>query len=475
MIDFYFLPSMQLVLFLITAIVVFAMQSIYVSKRLFRYDAKRQKSFLGEFLLLIYIGTLALVPTQVYGYRPYGVMSLEPIENTLLIFAFIATIIIAISSDTSKKWRAVAIFALLITQPDLSTALKISYHFLWILGVLILFVHSFFIIHDENKRQKQELSSASIQEGLDNLPTGILFCGEDGYIYLTNRKMQSLMLRFFGAELKNGALMWKHLTSCKIENGQCQQMEDDILIRTEDEAWRFARRCFRVKKTNYVEITVIDATENYIALLKLEKEGEILEIETRETSKIAETMEAVQKEREYLRIRSQVHDVLGQQLTAMQRLSQSENITQYNELLSHSQKAIAQIKGQHQKNAQLFYEEIVEYFHKIGLEIQLHPDLPAENSVAFLLLTALREACTNAVRHAGATLVVVTVEHGPEGYRIEIRNNGELPNKPLVEGGGLFGIRTRVEDAGGTFKVEVIPDFSIVITVSSAGLINTSQ
>ncbi len=470
MMYFYFLPSEQIVWFFAVGLLAFGVQSVYIAKRAFHYDTKRQKSFFAEALLLIYIGVLIFVPATVYGYRPHGVVANAPLETAILVFGLITTLGFIVPSEVEKKQRILSITSVLISQPLLAYGVNISYHIFWIIGIALLILHSYFIICTESNRQKKELSTVSIQEGLDNLPTGILFCGGDGYIYLVNRKMQSLMLRFLGSEQKNGTHLWEKLLNKELIFADCQPIESDILVRTEHEAWRFARREFRVKNTDFVEITAIDATESFAVLRKLEHERDELAKEEIETAKLVETMEQVQKEREYLRIRSQVHDILGQQLTAMQRLSQTENVAQYNELLAHSREAILQIKGQNRKNAELFFEEIVEYFEKIGLEVRLTPELPAENSVAFLLLTALREACTNAIRHAGATLVVATVEHGPEGYRIEIRNNGSLPEKGLVEGGGLFGIRTRVEDAGGTMRVEVIPEFSIVIMVSSAGI-----
>ncbi len=468
MMDFYLLPSMQLSVFFIVSLAVFSLQCVYIAKRVFRYDNKRNIGFVGEVFMLIYIAVLVLIPASVYGYRPHGVINNVPIENALLCLGLLITLAFTFSIHDKKRQRVSAVFCAFVTQPILASPIHISYHFLWVIGIMLILLRAYFILFIENTRQKKELSTASIQDGLDSLPTGILFCGEDGYIYLVNKKMQSIMLRFFGAELKNGKHLWDKLLAGEIKFGKYQSIDEDILICTEHDAWHFARRSFRVKHTNFIEITAVDATESYTVLRELENERDELAKESLETAKLAETMETVQKEREYLRIRSQVHDVLGQQLTAMQRLSQSGNIAQYNELLAHSHEAIEQIKGQHQTNAQLFYEEIVDYFNKIGLEIRLKPELPTESAVAFLLLTALREACTNAIRHAGATLVLVSVEHGPEGYRIEIKNNGDTPKKGITEGGGLFGIRTRVEDAGGTLKVEVIPEFSLVINVSSA-------
>ncbi len=171
----------------------------------------------------------------------------------------------------------------------------------------------------------------------------------------------------------------------------------------------------------------------------------------------------MRKEQEYIRIRSRVHDVLSQRLTAIQRVSQSKEQIDYNTLLFLSQDAINHIKARRGGNAKELFAEIYYYFYKIGLSIELNGNLPDEENLAFLFLAVLRESCTNAIKHAAATRVFVNIEKATEQYRIEITNNGERPRKSLIEGGGLFGIRNRVENAGGSLKVELIPEFSLII------------
>ncbi len=470
MIEFYFLTSIQLGFYFFIAFILFVLLSIYLAMRTFHYNTKWKREFFGECILLFYSALLTMMPISVYGYRPYGVVYVDLLEQLLLIIGIIIIVIFTTLIKPTIKQRTVIISSVLITQPLLATNLNIPYPILWGIGVLLFISYSCIRIIQEQMRQQFELSTASIQEGLDYLPTGILFCGLDGYIYLTNVKMQEIMVQFMGAELKNGTHLWNRLLESDIINGMCQLIEDDILVCTEQEAWHFARRCFHVNSIEYVEITAIDATESTMALRVLERERDILAEETKETAKLAETMEAVKKEREYLRIRSQVHDVLGQQLTAMQRLSKSDNLLEYNELLTRSRDVIVQIKEQNFKNAQLFYEEISEYFQKIGLEVSLIPSLPEDSGISFLILSILREACTNAVRHAEATRIITTIRQDSDFYHIEIKNNGKLPNHGLVEGGGLFGIRTRVEDAGGTLRVEVMPEFTLVICLSKTNI-----
>ncbi len=304
-----------------------------------------------------------------------------------------------------------------------------------------------------------------MKEGLDRLPVGVLFCEEDGYIFLANRQVQALMLRFLGEEIKNGTDLWKQLMDGTLLEGTCQHMEGDLLIRTEEDAWRFARRSFRTGGRDYIEITAIQATQSLMALHQLEEERDKLLRQTEETRQLAESMETLRREQEYLRLRTQVHDILGQRLTAMQRLSRSGDVTHYSKLLAQSREVISQIRERREEDAEQHLADMRHYFQNIGLRIRMDEELPEEPDLAFVFLAVLREACTNAVRHAAAGTVFVTVEWSDYEYRIDIGNDGRLPERGIREGGGLFGMRSRVESAGGTLRVEVLPAFSLILTL----------
>ncbi len=468
MIDLYLMPTQSLLILFFIGISAFLVECVYLSSILSNYRLRRSRVIFGEFMLLVYIGCLAVSPIAFYAYKLHGIVLTEPAQFVLTVMGAFIILHYILTIKIRGLKELVPIAAIIISHPFLPNILSAHYCIFWLFSVVIFAVRGGWHILREFHKQRSELSSISIQEGLDSLPAGLLFCGTDGYIYLVNAKMTELMQRFLGVEHRNGMHMWQDIADGEIIGGSCQPMEGDILIRTESDAWYFSRRSFKINGIRHFEITAIDVTENMVALRRLEEESDLLLLQTFETERLAKTMEDLRREQEYLRMHSQVHDILGQRLTAMQRLSQSGNLTDYSELLTHSRDAMRLIKERRQENADLLFAEIVEYFDNIGLKIELDPHLPHENSIAFLLLSVLREACTNAIRHADATRVFVTIKEIGDSYRIEIRNNGARPEHGMVEGGGLFGIRNRVEGIGGTLKVEVIPEFSLVMNLPRA-------
>ena len=102
--------------------------------------------------------------------------------------------------------------------------------------------------------------------------------------------------------------------------------------------------------------------------------------------------------------------------------------------------------------------------HRSGVPIRvaIAPDLPAlgiEREI--MVFRIVQEAVTNALRHAGASLLEVAVAATPDGIAINVRDDGRGfdATLPRSNGGGfgLFGMRERVHELGGGFFLESAP------------------
>ncbi len=446
-------------------IILFAVQAYYVCTLILNYRMRKKRFLFGEISLILHISMLAYMSIAVITDKQYGNVDINFAFILLNITAIVAIIHYFILAVLKSEFSLSALICVFLSIPLLSNVIGNYYIFSLFISIVVLFFRLYKLYKEEDFDQKTELDAFSIKEGLDTLPTGVMFCDEEGYIYLTNAKMLELFLKFTGKEHFNSNDFWQNLIEPTLENVESQDVEGDILIHNGNETWRFSKKSFTIKKERYFEITAINVTLSIGALYTLEEEREKLEQQNIEMRKLIKSMETLRREKEYARIRSQVHDVLSQRLTAIQRMSQSENFTDYATLLSLSKDSIEHIKAKQGGDAKELYGEIYFYYRKIGLNIELLDELPEEEDIAFLFLSVLREACTNSIKHAGSTIVYVNIDKTPSAYRIEITNNGEKPEHGLIEGGGLYGIRSRVENAGGTLKVELIPEFSLIIKI----------
>ena len=91
--------------------------------------------------------------------------------------------------------------------------------------------------------------------------------------------------------------------------------------------------------------------------------------------------------------------------------------------------------------------------------------LPRQESVAYLLTCAVRECVTNAVRYAEATELYAVFSETETAGTVTVTNNGKIPEREIVEGGGLSTLRRRVERAGGRMTVQSLPYFKLTVTI----------
>ena len=88
------------------------------------------------------------------------------------------------------------------------------------------------------------------------------------------------------------------------------------------------------------------------------------------------------------------------------------------------------------------------------------PELKAREETVLSL--AVREAVTNIVRHAHATRCTMRFATTPDGFAsLEVEDDGA--SKILREGNGLRGMRERVQEVGGRFRIEAEPGTRLVI------------
>lgn len=100
-------------------------------------------------------------------------------------------------------------------------------------------------------------------------------------------------------------------------------------------------------------------------------------------------------------------------------------------------------------------------------------DLEVNDDVLALLFRNIRELLTNVVKHARATRVSVRFDYIGDALRITVADDGrglaasEIERTPSDEGGfGLFSVRERVRDLGGTLEIESAPGKGCTVRMS---------
>ena len=197
----------------------------------------------------------------------------------------------------------------------------------------------------------------------------------------------------------------------------------------------------------------------------LELAGQELQAQIEEVKKVADNAA-------YLRMRARVHDVIGQRLSILHRYLEEgrlddESFEQIDPLL-RSIAADLRSGGDSEPAERL--GDIVHAFGLVSVQIDVEGSLPEDARVAAAFLQIIREASTNATKHAQAHQVQVRLwqeEHdgGDAVALMTISNDGAPAPVSYREGTGIPGMRHVAQDLGGSLEVHAAPPFTLAVSI----------
>lgn len=331
----------------------------------------------------------------------------------------------------------------------------------WGLHVLILTAAALYCktgFLKEKEIARTNITPDSIREALDNLPSGLCFSDHNGLPLLTNRRMYELAQDVDGKFLQNAELFWQELSVFKERDGveKIQNNNSPILRRRDGSIWRFSKTELFIADQKYIQTTAADITGLHRVSAELAKSNIALYQQQKRLKKLIEGMIEITREEEILAVKVHIHNELGHCVLAGRRSLEDTSqggIGQALALWGEVANRLEISAVGTTPNAGETLQQIIELAALLGCDIELEGDLPKNEDTAYLLLTAVREAVTNAVRHAGASRVMVKLEQDRNILTAQITDNGAGRPAEIIEGGGLTSLRSRILQAGGKLNI----------------------
>lgn len=300
------------------------------------------------------------------------------------------------------------------------------------------------------------------KEAFDNLPSGVCFFNNHGIVTLCNRQMHRLVFALSGRDLQS---LYELRTL--MERGPMHGTREQNLFRLDDgSVWRFSEEAVcAADGAQYTQVIASNVTVLYEKQKELEQNNMELAEHGKRLRRLSAEVAAVTREEEILSMKMRVHDDIGRSVIATRRLLQQGLPTQQLDLTAWKNAIHLLKRDSESPKDKDALTQLTEAAAGIGITIHLDGTLPQHAAVAYLLITAMRECATNAVRHAGATELYVRATNIQGIARARITNNGTAPEGPVSEGGGLSALRARVEKAGGEMEVRFAPNFELTVSV----------
>lgn len=318
---------------------------------------------------------------------------------------------------------------------------------------------------------RNSITAASVKESVDNLPIGLCFAWPGGDPLLVNHRMEALCRTFTGRPLLDANALWQSLGACALPNEN--PPSDAVRICRENaRVWTFRKEHFRLRGQTVIQLTALDTTELYAYSQKLRQENAALKAMRDRLLAHNSAIEELTRSEELLAAKVRIHDELGRALLATRyELTRQDGSWNAALLLEQWQCCVALLQREAvAEPAADLLTQFSQAAQAVGVTVSMTGNFPQNDPpAARLLLLAGRECLTNAVRHAAADRLDITIQEDGGGYRAVFGNNGAVPAGPIREGGGLGNLRRRVETAGGQMEIETAPRFLLTIWVPGGG------
>ena len=326
---------------------------------------------------------------------------------------------------------------------------SISRNSLFIIAILSIIYEIISLTYMYFKYYKKEtMTDFSIKKVIDECEFGILVL-KSKKAKLINNKMYEILDKL---NIKKD-----YITN--IIKQSIDQLDKNYCVKVEDKYYVFV--------INNNEIITFDITEEYKLHQKLNGQNKKLKENNKKILLSIDNIEELEKEKNLLKLKNKYHDILGQNLSILQQYLNKENISQENfeEIKFMIQKMFIDIEDTDDTNANL--ENLIKIHKKNGTDIIIDGKLPQNKETAKVFFEIIREATTNAIRHAGSSKVFVNIKETLEETYMIITNDGRKSNEFITENQGIKDMRRKVKKLGGMFYISTVPEFSVNISIKN--------
>ena len=296
--------------------------------------------------------------------------------------------------------------------------------------------------------KKETITNFSIKKVIDECEVGILVL-KGKKVKLINNKMYEILDKL---NIKKD-----YITNIKRQS--IDQIDKNYCVKVGDKYYVFV--------INNNEIITFDITEVFELHQKLNEQNKKLEENNKQILLSIDNIEELEREKNLLKLKNKYHDILGQNLSILQQYLNRENISQENfeEIKFMIQKMFIDIEDTEDTNTNL--ENLIKIHKKNGTDIIIDGKLPQNKETAKVFFEIIREATTNAIRHAGSSKVFVKINETLEETYMIITNDGRKPNEFITENQGIKDMRRKVKKIGGMFYISTVPEFSVNISIKN--------
>lgn len=332
--------------------------------------------------------------------------------------------------------------------------------------------------------ERRTINHKSIRESADAMSLGMCFFNTDGQIYLLNKKMNEHIIEIAGKVVSDGNEIWKIIREYARDD-KVRAVEDDnlaLISMNDGGIYFFKREMLEVDGEKVIEVLSYDVSETYEVYQKIAKENiELRELQN-QLKRYSQMVEIVTKKKEYLEIKSRIHDSFGQNINLTKRYIgslkgnvESKDKCKDDEMLKEIKdcwrKTIWLIQNPEKKlwtdRDENSFELLFETAESVGVNLKIKGEIPKERKIEDIITLCGAEALCNAVKHADAKELRISIDVRKNYYIIKYANDVSRHKQDMKvkPSGGIKNIKERVSECGGTAKIEMDDEFRLILAI----------
>lgn len=307
------------------------------------------------------------------------------------------------------------------------------------------------------KWNKTHITSYSVKEAINTLPSGIAYYEPEGRITLKNKVIDNLVYDLTGKKLLNG-LEFEAFLNSEVENNKTFEKEtinETIIIKSENMGtWSFEITELSIKDEKFKLLVASDISEEYKLTEKLKKEEKDLLVLNNNLVEYNKNLITIIAEKERLNAKIKIHDELGLSLIeAKHFILNNGNDESSEKLKAKIEQGINFLQEETKPDIIDEYELLIHTSNDLGVNMIIEGELPKETNNKHIVSNAMHECLTNVLKYSDANQIFIKSLQEENKYHIYFTTNVYDDNKNINPSGGLKSLKELVETAGGIFEI----------------------
>ena len=314
---------------------------------------------------------------------------------------------------------------------------------------------------------RRSVSRLSIIDSIWALPEGVICADDEGRILFMSDSMRSCLTALgFATDLSETRGLWEDLEKMarKAEGGVNAVLPEGVRLEiSPDDTRLFMRDRVRLGHKEYRRMVAFDVTEEESINSDMERMNHLLDVANTELVAAVENAREVSRNEAILRMRSRVHDTVGQRLSILHRYLEDDDTDpeKLARVVELARTVVDDLAEPVDVDAEGALRAIGSSFSLVGITISVEGELPANPEVAIAFVDVVREAATNAAKHGQAHRVDVRLGESSGTYTLSVQNDGAAARGEVQEGTGFPSMRQTLSRVGGTLSIASTSPFTI--------------